>query len=256
MGGEPVTALAIAALPTKDFDPSDTKAIFAGGQAKLREAGVALLGGHTVQDTEVKFGYAVTGLVHPKRVWANAAARVGDRLVLTKALGTGILTTALKFQRAPADAVDAAVASMRTLNRAAARALRDLGPGVVSSCTDITGFGLIGHACEMADASGVTATLVVDEIPLLPHALELALRNRPGGGANNERYFGPQVRRLRAIDPQLEYVLFDPQTSGGLLAAVRADRAADAVHELRRAGVESRIVGSVEARQEHAVALV
>jgi selenide,water dikinase len=249
MGAEPITALAIAAFPVKGFDPDDIKAIFAGGLATLQEAGVSLLGGHTVQDSEVKFGYAVTGLVHPARVWANASARVGDRLLLTKPLGTGIITTALKHQRAPVDAVSAALDAMMTLNRAAAAALRGLGAGAVSACTDITGFGLIGHGCEIADASGVTAAIDVDVMPLLPQVLELARRNRPGGLATNEQFFGPRVRRTHEIDPNLDAVLFDPQTSGGLLAALAPERLADAVAAFEQAGVFVRVVGEVLSRE-------
>jgi selenide,water dikinase len=255
MGGDPITALAIAGFPAKDFDPALIKAVFAGGYAKLVEAGVALLGGHTVQDPEVKFGYAVTGLVHPARVWSNARARVGDVLLLTKPLGTGVITTALKFDRAPADAVDAAIQSMRTLNRTAARRLRDMGDGVVSACTDITGFGLIGHSCELADASAVTVAITAARVPLLPGALDLALRNRPGGGANNERYFAAKLAQATPIDPMVESVLYDPQTSGGLLAAVRPDAADRALSVLEQAGVSASAIGAVLRRAAASVIL-
>jgi len=240
-----VTALAIAAFPVKGFDPADMKAIFAGGHATLTGAGVALLGGHTVQDSEVKFGYAITGLVHPARIWTNAAARAGDALLLTKPLGTGIITTAIKHERAPADAVHAAVASMVALNKMAADVLRGLGPSAVSACTDVTGFGLAGHACEMADGSGVTLVLDTRALPLLPDVLELSRRNRPGGAATNEQHFGGRMGRRGAIDPELEVVLFDPQTSGGLLVAVDPDRVADALAGLVAAGVDARRVGQV-----------
>jgi len=249
MGAEPVTALAIAAFPVKGFDPATIKAIFSGGCEKLTEARVALLGGHTVQDAEVKFGYAVTGLVDPSRVWANASARIGDALLLTKPLGTGVVTTALKFGRAPAAAIDAAVASMTSLNEPAARVLRDRDPGVVSACTDITGFGFLGHACEMADGSGVTLALDPDAVPLLPFALDLALRNRPGGGATNEGHFGGKIVWASDQDAALRVVLFDPQTSGGLLAAVAPDRAHEVLRRLDEAGVSAWRVGTVLERQ-------
>ena len=154
MGGRPITALAIAAFPARDFPSTIVKAIFAGGMSALQECGVALLGGHTVQDSEVKFGYAVTGLVSPGGVWTNGRARAGDVLILTKPIGTGIIATAAKFSRTDAATLDAAVASMQRTNRAAAEALLS-GPGAVHGCTDVTGFGLAGHACEMATASGV-----------------------------------------------------------------------------------------------------
>ncbi len=155
MGGRPLTALAIAAFP-KDADRSVLATIFKGGLDKLTEAGVALLGGHTVQDTEIKFGYAITGEVLTAAIWSNAGAQAGDELFLTKALGTGIISTAIKFERAPAEAAAAAVRSMITLNRLAADALQSLPAGVVHACTDVTGFGLIGHASEIAAASRCT----------------------------------------------------------------------------------------------------
>ena len=159
MGGRPLTALAIACFP-EEIDASVLKAIFAGGLDKLREARVALLGGHTVKDKEVKFGYSVTGEIDPSRIWSNAGARAGDALILTKALGTGIVSTALKFGRAPAALLEAAVTSMVTLNKAAATALELIG-AQVHACTDITGFGLIGHASEMAVASGCALAIDV-----------------------------------------------------------------------------------------------
>src|SRR5262245_60816590 len=155
MGGRPLTALAIAGFP-KEADRATLRAIFAGGLAKLEEAGVALLGGHTVQDQEIKFGYSITGEVDPRRVWSNAGGRPGDQLLLTKPLGTGIIATALKFGRAPESAVAAAIDSMLLLNRTAAETLRALPASAVHACTDITGFGLLGHATEMALGSGVT----------------------------------------------------------------------------------------------------
>jgi selenide,water dikinase len=255
MGGRPITALAIAGFPAKGFDAADMKAVFAGGWRTLQVAGVALLGGHTVQDSEVKFGYAVTGLVHPKEIWTNASARVGDALLLTKPLGTGIVTTAIKFERAPAGAIEAAITSMTRLNADAARVLRALGPGVVSACTDITGFGLIGHATEVADGSGVTLVLQPAAVPLLPDVLQLARRNRPGGGANNESHFGPRVTCERPLDDDLHAVLYDPQTSGGLLAAVAPSHAEAALAALSAAGVVAHRIGDVHSRLAAAIVL-
>ena len=154
MGGRPLTALAIAAFPQDGLHTDDIAQIFRGGFDKLREAGVALLGGHTVQDREIKFGYAVTGAIDPKRILTNAAAKPGDRLILTKPLGTGIVGTAIKFGRAPQDVIDHAVAQMRMLNKTAAEVIAKIDG--VHACTDITGFGLAGHASEMAAASNVT----------------------------------------------------------------------------------------------------
>ena len=244
MGGRPLTALAIAGFP-KDADRSLLKAIFAGGLEKLREAGVSLLGGHTVQDGEIKFGYAITGEVDPSAVWSNAGAKPGDVLFLTKALGTGVIATALKFGRAPAGAVDSALQSMTRLNRDASEVLRRLPNGSVHGCTDVTGFGLAGHSVEMAAASGCTLEIESTAVPVLPGALDLVEGNVPGGGRTNLQHFGADVRVAAAIDAPLAQLLYDPQTSGGLLAAVdraQADRAADA---FREAAIPARVIGSV-----------
>jgi selenide, water dikinase len=244
MGGRPLTALAIAGFP-KDASRDLLKAIFAGGLDTLGRAGVALLGGHTVQDTEIKFGYAVTGEVDPARVWTNAGARAGDVLLLTKPLGTGIIATALKFGRASADAVAAATASMRTLNKEAAEALRQLPADAVHACTDITGFGLIGHASEMAAASSVTLDIDTQHVPLLPEVMELVRGNVPGGGRTNAQHFGADVRAASTVDADLVQLFHDPQTSGGLLVAIDPRHAAAAVAELERAGVVGHLIGAV-----------
>jgi selenide,water dikinase len=245
MGGRPLTALAIATFP-KDADPLVLKQIFQGGLATLQEAGVALLGGHTVQDQEIKFGYAVTGEVDPSRVWSNAGARAGDVLILTKPLGTGVIATAIKFERAPAEAAAAAIASMERLNRDAAIALQGLPAGAVHACTDVTGFGLGGHATEMAQASGVTIVIAVDELPLLDGALELVERNTPGGGRTNAQHFGTAIDAGADIDSRRLQLVYDPQTSGGLLAAIEADAAPDALSRLTLAGVSAHVVGRAE----------
>jgi selenide,water dikinase len=194
MGGRPLTALAIAAFPKEGLDPGTIKAIFQGGFDKLREAGVALLGGHTVADPEIKFGYAVTGAIDPDRVWSNAGARPGDVLFLTKPLGTGIVGTAIKFERAPSALATEAVQSMRTLNRAAADVLTALPAGAVHACTDVTGFGLAGHGTEMARASGVTLAIEAREIPVFAGVLDIAEQNRSGGLASNQKHFAAGVR--------------------------------------------------------------
>jgi selenide,water dikinase len=250
MGGRPLTALAITAFP-KDADREILKSIFAGGLDKLREAGAALLGGHSVQDTEIKFGYAVTGEVSASDVWSNAGARPGDILIFTKALGTGVISTALKFGRAPARAIDAAIRSMTTLNRAACDALRSLGQGGVHACTDVTGFSLIGHASEMAVASGCTIEIDSGRVPLLPGVLDLVEGNVPGGGRTNASHFGERTDVNPGLDPSLLQVLYDPQTSGGLLVAVHpanADRAAEALAQAGVTGVRIGVAGPALAR--------
>jgi selenide,water dikinase len=244
MGGRPLTALAVAGIPKDDVDEATVREIFLGGLHKLREAGVALLGGHTVQDKEIKFGYAVTGVVAPDAVWTNAGARPGDVLFLTKPIGTGVIATAIKFQRASREAMDAAIEVMLALNRAAAEALMTLPAGSVHACTDITGFGFIGHASEMAAGSGVTLVVDAGAVPLIPGALELAA-NRSGGMRSNQRHFGAGVAGAEAIDPAVLDLLFDPQTSGGLLVSVDAAVADRAAAALSAAGVAAARIGTV-----------
>jgi selenide, water dikinase len=242
MGGRPLTALAIAGFP-KDADRAILKEIFAGGLAKLREAGVALLGGHTVQDAEIKFGYAVTGDVDPSRVLANAGARPGDALLLTKPLGTGVIATALKFGRAPDDAIDAAIRSMSTLNNAASGILARAASGAVHACTDITGFGLIGHATEMAAASGCSIEIDAAQVPLLAGARALVAGNVPGGGRTNREHFAAGVSVAPGVEEDILDLFYDPQTSGGLLIAVDAGQAADLLSSLAVVGIAARRIG-------------
>jgi len=224
MGGRPLTALSIAAFPEKDFPSEWAAAIVRGGARKLAEAGCALLGGHSVRDPEIKFGYAITGLIDPGRILTNAGGRAGDVLILTKPLGTGIVATALKAGEAPAEAVAASTASMARLNRDAAEAaLRHR----VRAATDITGFGLAGHASAVARESRLTLEIRAADLPLLPRAAELAPRFQAGGLKANRRQFEPDVEYR--VDPgeALKLLLYDPQTSGGLLLLVpEADAAA------------------------------
>ena len=241
MGGRPLTALAIAGFPAKGVGREVIAAIFRGGYDKLAEAGVALLGGHTVQDPEIKFGYAVTGAVDPQRIWSNAGAKVGDRIVLTKPIGTGVVATAGKNARAPEALLAQAIASMRTLNRAAAEALA--AAGGVHACTDVTGFGLVGHASEVANASGVTVVIDAARVPLFDGVLPLVAGNRAGGMLNNRRHFGGLVAVGAGVGDDLTDLLYDPQTSGGLLAFLAADRADAALQALRDAGVAAVEIG-------------
>jgi selenide,water dikinase len=245
MGGRPLTALAIAAFPKEGLEPGTIKAIFEGGYAKLREAGVALLGGHTVQDPEIKFGYAVTGSIDPARVLTNAGAQPGDVLFLTKPLGTGVIATAMKFDRVDDRTAHAAIESMRTLNRAAAEALIPLPAGVVHACTDITGFGLIGHVSELAAASGVTVAITAADVPLLPGARALAQQNRSGGMNTNQQHFASGVRIDADVPPDVVALLYDPQTSGGLLVAVAGECAAQVASALAAAQVAAARIGTV-----------
>ena len=255
MGGQPRTALAIAGFPQSGFDPAIITAVFSGGFDKLREAGVALLGGHTIRDNEVKFGYAVTGEVDPDRVLSNAGAKPGDVLFLTKAIGTGIIGTAIKAGRAPEAVMQAAVRSMTALNRAAADVMRALPAGHVHACTDITGFGLVGHATEMAAASGVTLHIRAAAVPLLTGVRELAKGNRPGGLASNLQHFEKGMGAAPGIEEALLWLLYDPQTSGGLLIAAAGEHAAEVDRALMRGGVAAARIGSVTAESAHRIEL-
>ena len=247
MGGRPLTALAIAAFPQDGLHTDDIAQIFRGGFDKLREAGVALLGGHTVQDREIKFGYAVTGAIDPKRILTNAGAKPGDRLILTKALGTGIVGTALKFGRAPQDVIDHAVSQMRTLNKAAAEAIA--GVEGVHACTDITGFGLAGHASEMAAASNVTLFIGPEELPVIPGVLAMASENKSGGMTTNKEHFLPGIEFRGEIAEDLRDVIFDPQTSGGLLISVQVRSSFEVFEKLEKAGISAYFIGSAHEQQ-------
>jgi selenide,water dikinase len=247
MGGRPLTALAIAAFPKEGLDSGAIRAIFLGGFDKLLEAGVSLLGGHTVQDQEIKFGYAITGAIDPERVLSNAGAIPGDVLFLTKPVGTGIVGTAIKFDRVEPALAEQAVRSMCTLNRAAAEALQALGPGAVHACTDITGFGLIGHASEMARASRVTLSIAADRVPLFDGVLAISAQNRSGGLGSNQEHFAGAVRIERGVSADLEALLYDPQTSGGLLVAASSGAAAEVEAALRAAHVPVATIGRVTA---------
>ena len=224
MGGRPISALTILAYPAKG-DLEDLEEILKGGAEKMREADCAVVGGHSIADDEIKFGYAVTGTIHPARVKANAGARAGDALIFTKRLGTGVISTALKRGMARDGDVAASIASMLTLNRKACEAMLAYD---VHGCTDVTGFGLIGHAREMALASGVTLEIEVDRLRFLDGALEYArLGAIPGGLKNNREYASCVVETARDLPPEVEDLLYDPQTSGGLLITLpEADAAA------------------------------
>jgi selenide,water dikinase len=248
MGGEPRTAMAIAALPKTDGPtPEVVREMFRGGSDKLREAKVALLGGHTVTDPEIKFGYSITGHVDPDRVFTNAGARPGDQLILTKPLGTGIVVRATRFGRSTEAQLAAAVASMVTLNNTAAAVAIALAPKTVGACTDITGFGLLGHATEVALASNATLVFEAASLPLLPGAAELAAQNLPCGGRSNLQYFD-QVRVSADVRPELTLLCMDPQTSGGLLFSITSDATPGFLDQLAAAGVPAVVVGHVVAR--------
>jgi selenide,water dikinase len=246
MGGEPRTAMNIACFPQKDVPPDVLRDIIRGGLAKADEAGVVVVGGHTVIDDEIKFGMSVTGLVHPDSIWRNVGARPGDLLVLTKALGTGIVTTARKRGAGTVEAERAAIDGMMRLNAAAARAAHHHD---VHACTDVTGFALLGHGYEMAHGSDVRLVFEADALPVLPEARELAGAGHLTGGCRRNRdWLAGKVEIGATVSPELAEVAWDPQTSGGLLFALSHGPAVVVLENLREAGVQAAVVGHVESR--------
>lgn len=250
MGGRPLTALSIAAFPEKDFPAEWAAAIVRGGHRKLQEAGCVLLGGHSVRDPEIKFGYAITGLVDPELMMTNAGGRPGDALVLTKPLGTGVIATALKAGKAPAESVAAATRSMATLNRIPAAVANRHG---VRAATDITGFGLFGHASALARESRLSLSFRAADLPLLPGALDLAPSFQPKGlRANRERYEGLVAYGGGLATEPIEALFYDPQTSGGLLLLVPEDQLSSVLADLPQA----RHVGRAEAAGNYPLRVV
>ncbi len=243
MGGQPLTALTIAGFPKKGLDSEVQQAIFEGGLTKLREANVALLGGHTVQDPEIKFGYSITGSIDVERVLTNTKAQPGDNLLLTKPIGTGIVATAIKYGRVPESVIASTTELMTTLNRLAAETLRACSTTDVHACTDVTGFGLIGHASEMAAASNVTIHIDSAAVPLIEGVRGLVERNRTAGGSANQDHFSSTVDDR--IEEDLLALLYDPQTSGGLLVAVNHDQSSELTQKLKSAGVSATKIGEV-----------
>jgi len=261
MGGRPVTALSIVGFPEKG-EPELLEEILRGGLAKMEEAGCVVVGGHSIRDEELKFGYAVSGVIHPQRIWRNIGAQPGDALLLTKALGTGLIATALKKGRASEKATKAAVESMTRLNREAAEGLMEVEegkegkekgagkmpalPGAVHAVTDVTGFGLLGHAREMAVGSGVSLEIEHAAVEALPGALEAAREGHLAGGLKNNREFiGGCVEFAAGVPEEWRALLFDPQTSGGLLAAVAVGAVEEALQVLSHRGVQARVIGRV-----------
>jgi selenide,water dikinase len=244
MGGTPLSALAIVCFPEKgDLDVLER--ILAGGLSKMMEAKCVVLGGHSIRDEEIKFGYAVTGTIDPQRIFANNGARAGDRLVLTKALGTGVISTAIKREKAEQAWIDASTASMTTLNRAAAEVL-NRGGYEVHTATDITGFGLIGHARELARASNVSMRIESGRVPLLPGALECVRAGFvPGGLTANRDFAECVVEYASGIAEDRKTILYDPQTAGGLLISVAAADAQRLTAALNSAGVAAAEIGDV-----------
>jgi selenide, water dikinase len=256
MGGKPVSALSIVGFPDKG-DPEILEQIIRGGLSKMAEAKCSVIGGHSIRNDDIQFGYAVTGIIHPQRVWRNVGARTGDVLLLTKAIGTGVISTALKKDRATPASLRAAIASMSELNRAASEALQELQEKAgttspIHAVTDVTGFGLLGHAREMALGNperGIEAvSFEIDHsaIPYLPGAVDAARKGFiPGGLKNNRDFMGACVGFAESASQEHRDLLFDPQTSGGLLIAISPESADAAMSTLDRHGVAACRIGEV-----------
>jgi selenide, water dikinase len=244
MGGKPLTALALVCFPEK-ADLEILERILAGGLSKMIEAGCTVIGGHSIRDEETKFGYSVTGVVHPKKVLANAGAKPGDALLFTKAIGTGVISTAIKRGKAEPRWIDAAVRSMTTLNKRAADVIRD-GQFRVNAMTDVTGFGLIGHAREMVLASDVSISISGGSVPLLEGALECVRAGYiPAGLKNNREFAECLVEYDDGVPEDVRALLFDPQTAGGLL--VSTPDSGPLVRAFNDAGVAAVVIGEVVA---------
>jgi selenide,water dikinase len=244
MGGVPKTAMSLVAFPVKEMHISVLRQIMQGGIDKMREAGVVLIGGHSVEDSELKYGLSVTGFIHPERVLTKHSVMSGDRLILTKPLGTGIINTAIKGGLASPEIIETVTRVMATLNRTAADVMARF---PVRACTDISGFGFLGHLAEMIVDSGCGARIELGSISILPETLSYAAMGLvPAGAHKNREFRAPVVEFASSVDPIVQDVLFDPQTSGGLLISVAADSAHALIGALKERGIQdAAIVGEV-----------
>jgi selenide,water dikinase len=254
MGGKPLTAMNVVCFPTKLLDISVLKAILRGGADKMREAGVTLVGGHSIDDTELKYGLSVTGIVHPKRLVSNSGARVGDKLILTKPLGVGIISTAIKAGVVAEKTVTKITKYMATLNDKASELMQEVG---VHACTDVTGFGLLGHACQLVQNSQVGIKFHLSSLPFFSEAVDLAKQGFcPGGLHRNREFYSKAVKISSEITAHVQDILFDPQTSGGLLISLSSRKAELLLKKLRQAGVEDAvIIGEVVAKPKGIIAV-
>jgi selenide,water dikinase len=246
MGGVPITALAVTCFPKKGVEFSILGEIMRGGLHVLKENSVALLGGHSVDNQQIMFGYAVTGTIDPRRVVTNRNARAGDALILTKPIGTGVISTGIKFGKASEEVMRASLETMLLAGREAALLMTGAG---AHAATDVTGFALMGHAWEMARASGVTFEIESASVPLIPGALELAAAGLlTSGDKSNRRYVGEDVRVSDGVGRELDSLLFDPQTAGGLLISVAEESAAELLSRLRETYPDASLIGRVRER--------
>ena len=245
MAGTPITALAITCFPKKGVDPAILSGIMRGGLETLNKYGVTLIGGHSVDNEQIMFGYSVTGLIDPNKVATNSGARPGDVIILTKPIGTGVISTGIKKSQASESIVAASVETMLTAGKYAAEAMRDFN---VKGATDVTGFALLGHAWEMACASKVTIEIEAAAVPLLDGALELASRGMlTSGDKTNREYIGSDIEIEDSVDKNLVKLLFDPQTAGGMLIAIPETNAESLLHTLNKNYPKAQIIGRVYA---------
>ena len=244
MGGKPLTALNVVCFPMKQMNISVLKDILKGGADKMNEAGVILVGGHSIDDPEMKYGLSVTGTVHPEHLVTNEGARTGDKLILTKPLGTGIINTAIKAGVVTSETIAKVTKCMATLNKRASEVMQDVG---VNACTDITGFGFLGHTCQLARNSRIGIKLNANAVPFFPEAEEFAKSGLcPGGLHRNREFYAEMVDFSSNIPDYMKDILFDPQTSGGLLISLAPDAAESLMSKLKEAGIhDATIVGEV-----------
>lgn len=251
MGGTPITAMAITCFPKKGLDFAILTEIMRGGLSVLTENKVALVGGHSVDNEQIMFGYSVTGVIDPNKVATNAGAKPGDVIILTKPIGTGVISTGIKLARAPAKVVEESIATMLTPGKYAAAAIVKFD---VKAATDVTGFALLGHAWEVARASNVTIEIDSARVPLINGALELARAGlMTGADKTNREYVGEEIEVASTVDPNLMKLFYDPQTAGGLLLAISADRADDLLTELRKNYPQAEIIGRITGRGANAI---
>jgi len=251
MGGKPITAMAITCFPKKGLDFAILGEIMKGGLSVLTENKVALVGGHSVDNEQIMFGYSVTGVIDPNKVATNAGARPRDVLILTKPIGTGIISTGIKLAKASPEVVAESIATMLLPGKYAAEAITQFG---VKGATDVTGFALLGHAWEMACASNVTIEIEAARVPLISGALDLATAGLlTSGDKTNREYVGEQIGVSSGVDPNLMKLFYDPQTAGGLLLAISEDKADDLLTELQRNYPRAKIIGRVTERGEKAI---
>jgi len=251
MAGTPLTALAITCFPKNGVDPAILGEIMRGGLETLNNYGVTLVGGHSVDNKDIMFGYSVTGVIDPAKIATNAGARPGDVIILTKPIGTGVISTGIKFEKTTAEIAASSIATMLTPGKYAAEAMRE---SDVKGATDVTGFALLGHAWEMAKASNVSIAIEPVTVPLLEGALELAAAGMlTSGDKTNREYVGEDIRIDESVDENLVKLLYDPQTAGGMLISIAADRADDLLVRLRENYPRAAVIGRVKGSGKHSI---